>query len=168
VANAESYSIKSFKTSTQLADRVFKAKSDSNSDRSRAEQICSNSPTQQFATSHGEFDPRPLYPSSQKSPHAVNSEFTRLMRRARETLMDAKPDIDAEEHLTAALKQTELQSDQILGAMGYDETYEEPVVISECWLSPPDTHNHIRREVSFYFSKNSVLHTLPATEDVST
>lgn len=79
----------------------------------------------------------------------------------------AKPYIEAEEHLTAALSQIELQPDQILGEMGYVDTCPEPVVTTKCWLSAPDTYNHVRREVSIYFSNNSVYYTPPATKDVS-
>jgi len=167
LADAATYAVNHFRNSTGLRDRVSVARSTANSDRSRAERIRSQSPTRRFTTLQEESDPRPLYPSSQEFPDSVNSEFTRLTRRAQQTLIDAKPDIDADEHLAEALKQIKLQSDQILRVMGYDKSYAEPVVISECWLSPPDTHNHVSREVSLYFSKNSVLHTPPATEDVS-
>jgi len=166
VADAASYTINTFKRSTKLADRVSKARNDANEDRSRAARIRSHSPTRRFATLHGS-DPRPLYPSSHECPDSVDSEFIRLIRRAQDTLDAAKPDIEAEEHLTAALSQIELQSDQILGEMGYVDTYTEPVVATKCWLSAPSTHDHVRREVSFYFSKNSVPFTPPATDDVS-
>lgn len=168
IDNSASYSVNVYLRENPVNDRISVAKYSYTSDQDRAERIRIRSPERKFASLGGEFDPRPLYPSSDSDPNSVNSEFTRLSRRAEQTRRAITPDIDVKNHLVAAGTKVSECSGAILTQMGFDANCTGPVSVSKAWLSAPNTHDYIQREVAFCFPNNSIMYTPTPTADVST
>jgi len=161
------YSIGSYRQGTQLNEKISRRARSIQSDRDRASRIRDTSPTRQFASLRGEYDPRPLYPSDPSSTDSVNSEFTRLMGRARDDEMALKLLTDLRDHLDSLKRAVATHPGEILDAMGYSRNSVYPAMIGIPWLSPPKTQDLISRNGGLFFPTNSTHYQVRPTRDVS-
>jgi hypothetical protein len=97
----------------------------------------------------------------------VNSEFTRLMRRAEEDERSLKPLTDLRDHLDSLKRAVATHSGDILTAMGYSRDSAYPAIIGIPWVSAPKSQDLISRNAELFFPKNTTQFQPQPTRQVS-